>query len=179
MSAEFWQIIITIVLVVTIVVFLFKRLLKVAIAVGAILLLFNVGFVMNGTEVRDFLGLDNFLDKKQAENVEYYLNDFDEKRDEYGVVDPEDVYDGMVGVATQGTVIIVDGIGKIDVIKFSQSVAQKIVNSGSDNIDTDALREEINQQLSGIKESDLDRIMDEIENHIEDSKEQTDKNIDQ
>ena len=165
MSAEFWQLLITIVLVITIVVFLFKRVVKVAIAIGAILLLFNVGFIMSGTDVRNTFDLDNLIGIEKSEDVEKYLNDFDRKREEYGVVDPEKVYDGMVGAVEQGTVIVIDGIGKIDIIAFSEFVANKIVNSESDpsSVDRDALRSEIKDQLNGISEEDLDRIMDEIE----------------
>lgn len=165
MSAEFWQLLITIVLVITIVVFLFKRVVKVAIAIGAILLLFNVGFIMSGTDIRNTFDLDNLIGIEKSEDVEKYLNDFDRKREEYGVVDPEKVYDGMVGAVEQGTVIVIDGIGKIDIIAFSEFVANKIVNSESDpsSVDRDALRSEIKDQLNGISEEDLDRIMDEIE----------------
>ena len=167
MSAETWQLIITIVLVVVIIAFIFKKLIKVAIAIGAILLLFNVGFIMSGTEVRNFFNLDSFLSADQANKAEYYLNDFDQKREEYGVIDPEKVYDGMVGVVTQGTVIVIEGIGKIDIIAFSESVAKRIVESGNENVNTEALRSEIKDQLTGIKDSDLDQIMEEINSRLD------------
>lgn len=167
MSAETWQIIITIVLSVVIIAFIFKKLVKVAIAIGVVLLLFNVGFTMSGTEIRNFFDLDRFLGTEQASKVEYYLNDFDQKREEYGVIDPEKVYDGMVGVVTQGTVIVIEGIGKIDIVAFSESVAKKIVEAGNKGVDTEALRSEIKDQLTGIKDSDLDQIMDEITNRLD------------
>ena len=169
MSAEFWQLLITIVLVIAIVVFLFKRVIKVAIAIGVILLLFNVGFIMSGTDVRNTFDLDNLIGIEKSEDVEKYLNDFDRKREEYGVVDPEKVYEGMVGAVEQGTVIVIDGIGKIDIIAFSEFVANKIVSSESDpsSVDRDALRSEIKDQLNGISEEDLDRIMDEIEDRMQ------------
>lgn len=169
MSAEFWQLLITIVLVVAIVVFLVKRVVKVAIVIGVILLLFNVGFVMSGTEVRNSFDLDNLIGVEKSENVEKYLNDFDEKREEYGVVDPEKVYDGMVGAIEQGTIIAIEGVGKIDIIAFSESIANKIVSSTPENNDFDknALRSEIKEQLNGITDEDLDRIMNEIESRVE------------
>lgn len=169
MSAEFWQLLITIVLVVAIVVFLVKRVVKVAIAIGVILLLFNVGFVMSGTEVRNSFDLDNLIGVEKSENVEKYLNDFDEKREEYGVVDPEKVCDGMVGAIEQGTIIAIEGVGKIDIIAFSESIANKIVSSTPENNDFDknALRSEIKEQLNGITDEDLDRIMNEIESRVE------------
>lgn len=165
MSAEFWQLLITIVLVIAIVVFLLKRVIKVAIVVGVILFLFNVGFIMSGTDVRDTFDLDNLIGIEKSEDVEKYLNDFDEKREEYGVVDPEKVYDGMVGVIEQGTVIAIEGIGKIDIIAFSESVANKLVSSStnSESIDKDILRSEIKDQLPGITDDDLNRIMKEID----------------
>jgi spermidine/putrescine-binding protein len=166
MSLENISIFVTIALVITIVVFLSKKMIALALAIGAILILFNVGFVMNGAEIRNFFNLDDYLDQEQADAVENAFNDFDDKREEYGVIDPEQVLDGMENAIANGTAIIIDGIGHIDIVKFSQAVTDKLLAAGAKDVDKDALRESIKKQLSGIKDSDLDKIMDMIEENL-------------
>ncbi len=166
MTLENIQVIVTIALVILIVTFLFKKAIKLAIAVGAILILFNVGFMMNGAEVRSFFNLDNFLDQEQADAVENAFNDFDSKREEYGVIDPDKVYDGMTDAIAKGTSILIEGIGRVDIVAFSETVAEKLVAAGAENVDREELEASIRKQLNGIKDSDLDKIMDMIEENL-------------
>lgn len=177
MTLENIGVLVTIALVILIVVFLFKKCIALALAVGAILILFNVGFIMNGEEIREFFQLDNYLEQEQADAVENAFNDFDSKREEYGVIDPELVYDGMTDAIAKGTVIIIDGIGKIDIVKFASAVSDKLLEAGTENVDMDALEATIKEQLSGIKDSDLDKIMDQIEENL--SKETNAENVEQ
>ncbi len=169
MSLENISIFVTIALVITIVVFLSKKMIALALACGAILILFNVGFVMNGAEIRAFFNLDNYLDQEQADAVENAFNDFDNKREEYGVIDPEQVLDGMENAIANGTAIVIDGIGHIDIVKFSQAISDKLLAAGTEEVDREALAASIKKQLSGIKDSDLERILDMIEENIDDS----------
>jgi energy-coupling factor transporter transmembrane protein EcfT len=167
MGPETLELLITIVLIIVIIVFLSKRFIKLAIAVGAILLIFNIGFMMNGTELRNFLHLDKYVSKEDADTIENTINDLDNKREEYGVVDSDAVYDSMTGAIQNGTTILIEGLGHIDIVKFSQNVSHQIVEAGSESIDYDALEIEIKEQLKGISDSDLDRIMDMIKTNVE------------
>ena len=167
MTLENIEIFVTIALVILIVVFIFKKCVKLAIAVGCILLLFNIGFMMNGTEVRDFFGLDDFLSREDAEQVENALNDFDNKREEYGVIDPDQVYDGMVDAIAKGTSILIEGIGRVDIVKFASTVSDKLLNAGVSEVNREELEESIRNQLQGISDSDLDKIIDLIEENME------------
>lgn len=169
MTLENIGVLVTIALVITIVVFLCKKMVALALAVGAILILFNVGFIMNGAEIREFFQLDNYLEQEQADAVENAFNDFDNKREEYGVIDPEQVLDGMEDAIAKGTAILIDGIGHIDIVKFSQAVSDKLLAAGTENVDMEELEASIKEQLSGIKDSDLERIMDMIEENLENS----------
>ena len=166
MSMETISLIVTIALVILIVVFIFKKAVKLAIAVGAILLIFNIGFVMNGTEIREFFNLDDWLDKDQATAVENALNDFDSKRAEYGVIDPDKVLEGMENAIAKGTAILIEGIGHIDIVAFAETVSNKLLQAGAENVDMAELEAKIKEQLSGIKDSDLGRIMDMIEENL-------------
>ena len=176
MTLENIQVLVTIALVILIAVFIFKKAVKLAIAVGAILILFNVGFMMNGAEVRSFFNLDNFLDQEHADAVENAFNDFDSKREEYGVIDPDKVYDGMTDAIAKGTSILIEGIGRVDIVAFSETVAEKLVAAGAENVDREALEESIRNQLKGIKDSDLDKIMDMIEENLENNTNTSDTN---
>ena len=162
MNLDNLQVIITIALVILIVVFIFKKAIKCIIAVGAILILFNVGFIMNGAEVRNFFNLDNVLSIEQADKLENFFDDFENKRNEYEVIDPEIVYDGMTDGISKVTTIIIDGAKKIDIVKLSSNIADAIVNVGSENVNMDELELQIKESLSGIKDEDLQSIMDMI-----------------
>ena len=178
MTLENIGVLVTISLVILIVVFLFKKFVALAIAVGAILILFNVGFIMNGAEIRDFFQLDDYLEQEQADAVENAFNDFDSKREEYGVIDPDKVYDGMTDAIANGTAILIEGIGRIDIVKFATAVSDKILAAGAENVDLEELESTIKEQLSGIKDSDLDKIMDQIvENLNKETEEATDSSV--
>lgn len=163
MTTEVLKTIIAIVLTVIIVVFIAKRLIKVAIAVAIILALFYIGFVMDGTQIREFFKIDNFLNQQQAENVESFMNEYDQKRKDYEVVDPEIIGSGMVDTVASGTTMIIEGLGEINISDFTNSVAEQIVKS-SESVDMDELRAEIKKQLPGATDEQIDVIMDEISN---------------
>lgn len=166
MSTETLTMIVSAIIVVCIIVFIAKRLIKVAIVLGVALLLFNVGFILNGTEIREIFKLDDLLGEPDASFVESAFNDFDEKRDEYGIVDAESIYDSMTGTIEQGATILIKGLGHLNIGAFADSVASKIVEIGEENIDMEALRAEIKTQLGDVQEEQLDLIMAKIEDEL-------------
>jgi hypothetical protein len=167
MTLENISIFVTIALVILMVVFIFKKAVKLAVAVGCILLLFNVGFMMNGTELRSFFNLDDYVSTEDAEYVENAFNDFDKKREEYGVIDPDQVYDGMLDAVAKGTSILIEGIGRVDIVKFASTVSDRLLNAGVTEVNREELEETIRNQLQGISDSDLDKILDLIEENME------------
>lgn len=170
MELENISVLVTIVLVIVIVVFLFKKMLALALACGAILILFNVGFIMNGAEIREFLQLDNYLDKEQADLVENAFNDFDGKREEYGVIDPDLVLDDMENAIATGSAILIEGIGHIDIVKFASTVSDKLLQAGVENVDREELKAAIKEQLEGITDEDAEKIVDMIEKNMDEEK---------
>jgi hypothetical protein len=158
---------VTVALVVFIVIFLFKKMVALALACGAILILFNVGFVMNGTEIREWLQLDNYMNQEHAEAVEGALNDFDSKRDEYGVIDTDKVGESIENAMINGTVILIEGLGHIDIVQFASTVSDKLLAAGMENVDRTELENAIREALSGIKETDVTKIADMIEQNLE------------
>lgn len=179
MSLENISVFVTIALVIVIIVFLFKKMVALALACGAILILFNVGFVMNGAEIREFFKLDDYLDQEQASMVENAFNDFDQKRDEYGVIDAEEVSDDLKDAMAKGTVIVIGGLKKVDIVKFSKALSDQLLSTGAENIDMEALEEAIRNNLEGIEEGDLDRIMEMIQENLDEAENKDESEDDQ
>lgn len=169
MELENISIFVTIALVIIIVVFLVKKMAALALACGAILILFNVGFVMNGAEIREFFKLDDYLDPEQAQSVENAFNDFDKKREEYGVIDAEKVGESLENAMIEGSVILIDGLGHIDIVQFASTVSDKLLAAGMENIDREELEAAIRESLDGIKESDVTKIADMIEQNLQEA----------
>lgn len=167
MSAELIQGIISIIIIIAIVIFLVKKAFALVLCIAAILVLFNVAFIWNGDAINEKLGLSEYLKPEAVTTVTNFFDDFATKRDEFGVlVDAPAVYDKMTEVIDDGAQIIINGIGQIDIGKFADTMAEKIYNMGLDKIDWDAIKNEIQKQLDGIKEEDLNKIMDEIQTNV-------------
>ena len=168
MSPELIQGIISFIIVVMIVVFLVKKAIALALSIAAILVLFNVAFLWNGDILNEKLGLENYLEPATATTVTDFFNDFAEKRDEFGVlVDSQAVYDKMTETLEDGATILIKGLGQVDIGKFADTMAEKIYEVGSENIDWDELKNEIKTQLDGITEEDLNKLVDEIKNNVD------------
>ena len=110
--------------------------------------------------------MDDWLSKEQADTVEGFFNDFASKREEYGIVDAEAIYDDMLTGIKKGTVIVINGLGAIDIPAFADTVAQKIIEMGTGNVDWGQLNDQLKEQLTGITEEDLDRIIEEIKERV-------------
>jgi len=141
------QYIIYIIIIVSIIIFIVKKAVAVAITLGIILLLFNIGFRFNGTDVMDKLGLDKYLKPQASTTISSFFDDFAQKRDQYGIVDADKVYNEMTNAIDTGYYIIVDGLGKVDVNKFAKTLAKNIYDAGLKNIDFNQLVAEIQKQL--------------------------------
>jgi uncharacterized Fe-S cluster-containing radical SAM superfamily enzyme len=66
----------------------------------------------------------------------------------------------------------INGIGHIDIVKLSQAVSDKLLAAGTEEVDREALAASIKKQLSGIKDSDVERILDMIEENIDNAVEE-------
>jgi hypothetical protein len=66
----------------------------------------------------------------------------------------------------------INGIGHIDIVKLSQAVSDKLLAAGTEEVDREALAANIKKQLSGIKDSDVERILDMIEENIDNAVEE-------
>ena len=102
--------------------------------------------------------------------VENAFNDFDGKREEYGVIDPDLVLDDMENAIATGSAILIEGIGHIDIVKFASTVSDKLLQAGVENVDREELKAAIKEQLEGITDEDAEKIVDMIEKNMDEEK---------
>ena len=151
-SPELIQTIIYVVIIIAIVVFLVKKAISIAVCLGAILLIFNIGFKYDGADMINKLQINEYFDKETTQQISDFFNDFESKREEFGIVDADKVYDKMTETIEKGYYIVVEGLGKVDIDKFAKTLASNIYEAGLKNIDFDELVTEIMEQLNITKE---------------------------
>ena len=151
-TPELIQAVLYIVIIISIVVFLVKKAVKLALCLAAVLLIFNIGYQFDGSDMKEKLQINDYVDSETATKISDFFDDFDSKREEYGIVDTDKVYDKMTETIEKGYYIVVDGLGKIDIDKFAKTLAQNIYDAGLKDIDFDELIKEIQKQLNVSKE---------------------------
>ena len=149
-TPELIQTVIYVVIIVSIVVFLVKKAVKLAVCLAAVLLIFNIGYQFDGSDMKEKLQINDYVDSETATKISDFFDDFDSKREEYGIVDTDKVYDKMTETIEKGYYIV--GLGKIDIDKFAKTLAQNIYDAGLKDIDFDELIKEIQEQLNVSKE---------------------------
>lgn len=147
-SPELIQYIIYIIIIISIIVFIVKKAVSVALTLFAILLIFNIGFRFTGSDMVDKLKINDYFEPEAATSITEFFDDFAQKREQYGIIDSDKVYDGITDAIEKGYYIVVDGLGKVDVDKFAKTLASNIYEAGLKNIDFDELVKEIQEQLN-------------------------------
>lgn len=164
--------IISAIIIIAIVVFLVKKAIGFAVCLGAILLLFNIGFLWNGDMLNEKLGLNKYLQPDAAQSVTQFFNDFADKRDEYGItVNAQKVYDDIKGTVKDGATLIIEGLGQVDIKKFSDTLAQKIYDVGSE-VDWEELAKEVKEQLGDISDEDVQKIIESTKESLKNEQSQ-------
>ena len=151
-SPELIQTIIYVIIIIGIVVFLVKKAISIAICLAAILLIFNIGFKFDGADMMEKLQINDYVEEDTAQKISDFFDDFESKRQEYGIVDADKVYDKMTDTIEKGYYIVVEGLGKVDIDKFAKTLATNIYDAGLKNIDFNELVTEIMEQLNVSKE---------------------------
>lgn len=151
-SPELIKTIIYVIVIISIVVFLIKKAISIAVCLAAVLLIFNIGFKYDGSDMVNKLQINDYFEQETAQRISDFFDDFESKREEFGVVDEDAVYDKMTETIEKGYYIVVEGLGKIDVDKFAKTLAENIYDAGLKNIDFDELVTEIMEQLNISKE---------------------------
>jgi len=155
-SPELIQTILYVIIIVSIVIFLIKKAITIAVCLAAILLIFNIGFKYDGTDVMNNLQINEYVDQDTAQKISDFFDDFEKKREEYGIVDADKVYDKMTESIEKGYYIVVEGLGKVDIDKFAKTLATNIYEAGLKDIDFNELVAEIQEQLKVSEEEAKD-----------------------
>ena len=148
LSPEVIQGILYLIIIVAIVVFLVKKAVKIAILLCVALLIFNIGFRFTGEDVDKTFNLGEYVETETANKITSFFDDFESKREEYGIVDTDKVYNKMTDTIEKGYYIVVDGLGKIDINKFAKTLAENIYDAGLKDIDFEELVTQIEQELN-------------------------------
>lgn len=175
-NPELIKTVIYIAILVGLFVFIIKKAIKVALSLVLILAVFHIGFVMDGKDVIDTFKLNEIMDQENASKITAFFDDFDKKRKEFGIVETEKVEEKMKESISKGTAIFVQGLGQIDINAFAKNLSEKIYEVGAENINIDELSQEIQKQLDGISQEDLEKVMNKIVEYSTELKNNTSKN---
>lgn len=161
-SSEQIILIIKIILIVVIIAFLIKKAIKIALALIAILIIFQVGFMMTGTDLNERLHLDKYLKPDTNKAVTSFFDDFRSRGNNIAVVDQDAVYDGMVDGMEQGVNFIVEKLSDIQIEALAETIARNIYEVGAESIDEEELAESLERQLENVDPEDIDKVVTTI-----------------
>lgn len=161
-SPELIKTIIYVIVIISIVVFLIKKAISIAVCLAAVLLIFNIGFKFDGADMVNKLQINDYFEQDTAQRISDFFDDFEAKREEFGIVDADAVYDKMTDTIEQGYYIVVEGLGKVDIDKFAKTLAENIYDAGLKNIDFNELVNEIKEQLN-VSEEEATKIAQKVQ----------------
>lgn len=161
-SPELIKGVVYLVIIAAIVIFIVKKAISIAVCLGAALLIFNIGFRFDGADLKDKLQIGDYLEPEAATQLSDFFDDFAKKREEYGIVDADEVYDKMTEGIEKGYYIIVEGLGKVDINKFAKTLADNIYEAGLKDIDFEELVKEIQEQLK-VSEEEAEEIAHKVQ----------------
>lgn len=161
-SSEQIILIIKIILIVVIIAFIIKKAIKIAFALIAILIIFQVGFMMTGTDLNERLNLDKYLKPDTHKAVTNFFDDFRSRGNNIAVVDQEAVYDGMVDGMEKGVNFIVENLSDIQIDALAETIARNIYEVGAESIDEEELAKSLEQKLENVDPEDIDKVVTTI-----------------
>ena len=138
---------------------LIKYSVKVALSIVAILLIFQVGFMLTGTELNERFKMDKYLNDGYGTAVEGFFNDFRARGNKIAIVDQYAVYDGMVDGLDKGTEFAINQLQEIDIELLAENLARTIYETGEEAINEEELTNVINKNLKNVKQEDIDNIV--------------------
>lgn len=122
-----WIIGIILVLVIVAITFYFIKNVFALILVGLFsFLLFNAFFVWNGEDVLKNLYLDKILSEENAQTVESWFNNFDNKREEHSVIDTEAISENTKELVKEGANKVKDKYNEVDKKKIIDDLKELI-----------------------------------------------------
>jgi len=170
MSQDSIILIIKAIIVIMVVVFLVKKAIKVAFAIVAILIIFQVGFMMTGTDLNQKFGIEGFFKGTSGTAITSFFNDFSNRREKLGVVDEKKVYNTIVDGLDKGVDFTVDALSKIDYNTFAEKLAENIYKVGKENISAEELQASLQKQFENLKPEDIEALSKLVQQGLVDIK---------
>lgn len=132
-------------LIILVVAFLVKSMLKFVIIGVAVYFLFHLGFIWGVDDLNSKLQITRWFNEEASGDIQNAYSDFTEKRDEYGVVNTEEVK---------------------KVIDETLNNAMTKAKNQVDAIDKEALVKELQEKLKQFEDATVDEAIDESQNEL-------------
>ena len=173
LSSEQVILLIKLLIIVALIWTLVKYSIKVFIAVIAILIIFQIGFMMTGTDLENKFKVSKYLNNGYNTAVIGFFDDFRERGNRIAIVNQEEVYNSMVDGIEKGSNFVIESLSAVDIDSIADTLARNIYKTGSEVIDVDALTEALNKQLENVNPEDTKRIinltMEKVESIVDNS----------
>lgn len=157
--------VITFAIIIFVICFLIKKVVGLALGVLAIFVLFQVGFMVTGTDVQDKTNLENYVEPTVMEKVVSFFNDFEARRNENALVDADAVYDDMLSTADKAVEGLKSVLTEENFNKLSDSISSALIDAGVKDISLDELTKILAEKLETSLE---DPMVMEMANSIKD-----------
>lgn len=106
--------------------FLLKSFAKIVLALVAIVILFNMGFIWGVDDLNEKLHLDKILKNNYNEQIMDTLDTFDKKREETAVIDTTALKEVVEEQVKEGVDVVKENIEKIDKDKIIADLQSKL-----------------------------------------------------
>lgn len=123
------------ILVVSILSFLFKSVVKVIIASCLITLLFKIGFIWNADEIINNLRLNQFLKPEYQEKIETGLEGFVEKRNNNEIIDANEIEKAVKEAVTTTTKNAIEKLSEIEKEELLDDLFNKLEDLDMETVD--------------------------------------------
>lgn len=146
MSLSTIAIILIVLAVLALIGWLFRSLIKLVLVIAFIYLFFHIGFIWGFDEVNKYFHLDVFLKPEVTENIASQFDTLEQKREEFGVVQTEEM-ERIMDEALQK--------------------AWEEAGNAYNSIDKEALKKELEERLSSYTQEEIDQAVEQMDQQVE------------
>lgn len=146
MSLSTLGIILIVLAVLALIGWLFRSLIKLVLVVGFVYLFFHIGFIWGYDEVNELFHLDKFLKPEVSENLASTYDTIEQKREEYGVVQTEEIK---------------------KVMDETLQKAWEEAGNAYSSIDKEALIQELKEKLDSYSQEEIDQAVEQMDQQLE------------
>lgn len=146
-----------------------KYFFKIALTIIAILIIFQIGFMLTGDNLNERFLLSKYLDEGTNTKTISFFNNFRQRGNEIAVINQEKVYDSMLDGVEKGTEVAIEQVKKIDIGTFAKGLAKRIYTDGIE-VNREELKKTIYSNMPDLKDEEIDLILNKVEEYKETGK---------